>query len=930
MASFHVCGLFLERAENESVLSHAAFQNWLSLPKRSSNLSIVEQIRQSRDIRALTARFMSYAPLIAIMVLLLMFSILMVAATAIAGLVFPKKLDETVLSSWPRQKTASLLTVFGEHLGPVASHRTSLSDPLRPEGLSESIDILVLSDTREVADSNVEDTVLAAWIEVGTIIYSRWSECKPKTPASVSDWLCTCGDAFGHALVLGIGSLKYFGVTCQQIWKMATSPSLGLNRKSISVLRAPIQLSKYRQIKERLLNEALGTGFSAEVRTAMEFWGCNPVICVSPRHSTAELLRFLGPALFAPKLSSGAAPRYLDETLNENPGSGVNCFRLQHLCNAPDRMDEVLVTLGVNFLLMLDPAMGCGLSARSVSTGTDSPLPEELLHFPHIRMHRAHRGAVRLGGQIDSSSLPRLIDLTLKPGANTPKKITTSLPPPKEVRDFGIVSLAFMFFKGPILSAAPDQFRHWVRESDILLFANGARIVHSRPTANTRSVKTFSRSDHLPRRVALYQIPIFFEDVLHSKARYHNRAFVFVKSKGDIGAGAAMPVDCLRSGEYMVFFTSLWRPEPPPKSGEEFLSSYRTNWALSQLYRKCLSPILPAKNEQEDVWHRFPQFVFDTAAQIEKSATITFAPDNTEIIDPSAFPLTGVSGTRDTFLIAHGTQDASEYRLSPRGKGQTAHYPIWPHLRASARVSPIRSRTGCLPQIDRATDKAVVRCAPDAFSIHNIHPRHLRRVLRRNLPQQQNRSPDRKLGFGRSPKALVQRPPCLLIANLYPGHATLAKCTLTNRSQPRNALKQEQMRGNQLDGFTSRPQPRNHIAKMSLAGTVKPRHVLRFNFEPPDKTHSQKPFTPGRLAARTIPMCTEHLCGFIDCAWNQQPQTCGAFCVDFLHYKCIRSWFPQLPRQHVGGMDRIYPSAIEPAIMCVPNQTRENTLHCTP
>lgn len=293
-------------------------------------MSIVEQIRQSRDCWTFPVRSMRRAPLAAFVVLLAVFSIMLVAAfaqavdswtwaawavlpliamnavwisggaaTALIGLMFPKTLNEAAPANWrPREKTAILLTLCGEDPDPVATYLTSLAAALQQEGLSKNTVIFALSDTGKGADSRAEGIALATLIDAGAIIYRRRAERRDKKPGNIADWLCNHGDDFDHMIVLDADSRMSFGAIRQLIWKMETTPSLGLYQAGISLLPGRTRLGKYQRITSRLLSATFGRGFSAWAGKASNFWGHNAIIRVAAFRSAAELPTLSGPPPF--------------------------------------------------------------------------------------------------------------------------------------------------------------------------------------------------------------------------------------------------------------------------------------------------------------------------------------------------------------------------------------------------------------------------------------------------------------------------------------------------------------------------------------------------------------------------------------------------------------------------------------------------------
>lgn len=293
-------------------------------------MAIVEHIKQGRDARALLARPTLRAPLVAYVALLATFSVMLAAAfaqavdtwtwvawavfplivvnaiwisggaaTALIGVMSPQAPVAPLPAEWrPRKKTAILLTLCGEDPAPVAAYLVSLSSALQRNGLAATTNIFALSDTGEGTASLAESAEFAALIEAGAVTYRRRTERTGKKPGNIADWLGANGKDFAHMIVLDADSRMSVDAIRHLIWKMETTPSLGLYQASISLLPGRTRFGRYQRITTRLLSASFGQGFAAWAGTASNFWGHNAIIRIAAFRAVAKLPELSGPAPF--------------------------------------------------------------------------------------------------------------------------------------------------------------------------------------------------------------------------------------------------------------------------------------------------------------------------------------------------------------------------------------------------------------------------------------------------------------------------------------------------------------------------------------------------------------------------------------------------------------------------------------------------------
>ncbi len=387
---------------------------------------------------------------------------------------------------------------------------------------------------------------------------------------------------------------------------------------------------------------------------------------------------------FSPNLFT-YEPRYFDAIPETSPGAGFTGMRLRYPLNTPEQMDEVLVMQGASYFRAIGEAMVYGLSARTVAIGTGGPVAEEFPRFVHLRLHPAQGDAVRIEGVIDSPSLTGHLHMTLYPGKNTHMDIVTTLFPRVDVDDIGIAPVTSMYLKGPMLSAASDDFRPRVHDSDVLVVENGAGEHLWRPVANPRAVETSAFSDTSPKAFGLYQTARTFESFQDTEARYHDRPSVRVAPHGPWGAGAVMLVEIPTGDEFMDNIVAFWRPQEVLAAGQEYSFAYGLTWTRDQPDVGHLPAIMQGRSGREHDQPGFRRYVIDVATAAEDAVLDYAVSEGAEIKGASTFPLPGQDATRMTFLFSPGDLPAAEIRISLRAADGTPLSPVWLHRWTPAR-----------------------------------------------------------------------------------------------------------------------------------------------------------------------------------------------------------------------------------------------------
>ncbi len=227
------------------------------------------------------------------------------AATSLVGL-FARRADPySSPSAWqPNSHTAVLITLCGEDPVPVSRYIKGLCADLNSHGLSGSTRIFMLSDTSGEAERAREDNAFADILNQGGVFFRRRTVRTGKKPGNIADWLNTYGNAYDHMVVLDADSRMSPDSIRDLVWRMESSPKLGLCQAGISLVPGRTRFGKYQRVTSRLLSRTFGHGFAAWSGKTGNYWGHNAIIRVKAFEACADLPRLSGEAPFGGEILS--------------------------------------------------------------------------------------------------------------------------------------------------------------------------------------------------------------------------------------------------------------------------------------------------------------------------------------------------------------------------------------------------------------------------------------------------------------------------------------------------------------------------------------------------------------------------------------------------------------------------------------------------
>jgi membrane glycosyltransferase len=129
----------------------------------------------------------------------------------------------------PRRRTAVLIPVYHEDMGPISGRVRAMSAMLADAGVDRQFDIFLLSDS----GASVADAEYAAFRALRTectlpVYYRRRPKNIARKPGNIAEWVRRFGGAYDHMIVLDADSLMTGEVMARLASVMDRSPGVAL------------------------------------------------------------------------------------------------------------------------------------------------------------------------------------------------------------------------------------------------------------------------------------------------------------------------------------------------------------------------------------------------------------------------------------------------------------------------------------------------------------------------------------------------------------------------------------------------------------------------------------------------------------------------------------------------------------------------------
>jgi periplasmic glucans biosynthesis protein len=271
--------------------------------------------------------------------------------------------------------------------------------------------------------------------------------------------------------------------------------------------------------------------------------------------------------------------------------TGFAGFRVHYNVNTPRYKDEVLVFLGASYFRALGKDQRYGLSARGLAIDTALASGEEFPRFVEFWLDRPDPDAREMVilALLDSRSMTGAYRFVLRPGVDTVLTVHARLYARRNVAKLGVAPLTSMFLFGENQSAAGEDYRPEVHDSDGLSIQSGTGEWIWRPLVNPKRLQVTSFALNNPIGFGLLQRDRSFSSYEDLEARYELRPGAWVKPVKPFGAGRVELVQIPSPNEANDNIVAFWSPRDAPQAGQSIDLEYQILWQKNTPSRPATS-----------------------------------------------------------------------------------------------------------------------------------------------------------------------------------------------------------------------------------------------------------------------------------------------------------------------------------------------------
>ena len=255
-------------------------------------------------------------------------------------------------------------------------------------------------------------------------------------------------------------------------------------------------------------------------------------------------------------------------------------LRVYYPMNGGEHKDEILMFLGASYFRAVGRGQIYGAFARGLAVDTGLMSGEEFPGFVEFWVERPAPNAKELViyALLDSRSMSGAYRFVLKPGEDTIMDVRALLFMRAKPGKVGLAPLTAMFFSGENQRSAPDEYRPELHTSDGLLVQAVTGEWIWRPLVNPKRLLVTSYGLNNPLGFGLMQRDTGFASYQDLEARYELRPSVWVKPKGEWGAGRVELVQIPTPDETNDNLVAYWVPDAPPQPEQPYAFEYQLAW----------------------------------------------------------------------------------------------------------------------------------------------------------------------------------------------------------------------------------------------------------------------------------------------------------------------------------------------------------------
>ena len=202
-------------------------------------------------------------------------------------------------SPLPGRRTAVLIPVYNEDVGPLFARLRTMTASVAATGAGALFDFFILSDSRaDTADAEYAAYLAAAADSPVPVYYRRRERNIARKPGNISEWVGRFGAAYDYMIVLDADSLMSGKAMTRLAAMMDRSPGVGLIQTIPTVINSRTLFARWQQFAAAAYGPIASAGQMWWSGAEATFWGHNAIVRISAFAESCGLPELTGPEPF--------------------------------------------------------------------------------------------------------------------------------------------------------------------------------------------------------------------------------------------------------------------------------------------------------------------------------------------------------------------------------------------------------------------------------------------------------------------------------------------------------------------------------------------------------------------------------------------------------------------------------------------------------
>ena len=199
----------------------------------------------------------------------------------------------------PRKRTAVLIPVYNEDVGPLFARIRKMTAMVAETGAADMFDFFVLSDSSPQAEIAEYSAYLCAKRDsTPQLFYRRRPINTARKPGNIAEWVTRFGGAYEYMIVLDADSLMTGRAMIRLASMMDRSPGTGLIQTIPSVINGRTLFARWQQFAAAAYGPIASAGQIWWSGAEATFWGHNAILRVRAFADSCGLPELTGPEPF--------------------------------------------------------------------------------------------------------------------------------------------------------------------------------------------------------------------------------------------------------------------------------------------------------------------------------------------------------------------------------------------------------------------------------------------------------------------------------------------------------------------------------------------------------------------------------------------------------------------------------------------------------